>query len=514
MPVAALLVAVLAGGCGTLPRDFEAEPTRALPAATGPGLPAMVAARTAEHPGLTGVHLLDNGLDAFVARSVLAEQAVASIDIQYYLYHGDLTGLLLTRQLVEAADRGVRVRLLVDDMSLPGRDRGAAALDAHPLIEVRIFNPFHRGLPRSLQLLTRFGSVTRRMHNKTFTVDGLVSIVGGRNIGDEYFDAAAEANFSDIDALVMGPVVAEVSAAFDDFWNSSLSYPVAALVEAAPDDAIGKVRLRLDEAQRDVAAAGYLDAARDSTLARSIRNREVNLDWAPARVVRDAPEKVLNRRDAVGFHLAPQLAPLFRGVERELVIVSPYFIPGRLGVELLAGLTARGVRVRVLTNSLASTDVAIVHSGYARYRRRLLEAGVELYETMPDAAYDSADRVGWGSSAGLSLHTKSFVFDGESLFVGSLNLDPRSVRENTEIGLIFDSSAAAGTLLAWFREHVERRAYRVTLEPGFAGGDAIAWRAPSDRADPPQVWRQEPGVSAGRRLLIGILRLLPIESQL
>jgi putative cardiolipin synthase len=465
------------------------------------------------HPGKSGYYLLDNGLDAFVARAVLANRAARSIDAQYYLYHDDLTGKLFTDLLLKAANRGVRVRLLVDDMGAEGRDRMAAMFDSHPSVEVRIFNPFSRSAPRATQYVTGFGKVTRRMHNKTFTVDNQISIVGGRNIGDEYFDAGHDLVFSDLDAMVVGPLVPEISRSFDLYWNHELSYPVTVLNgRQVTMDMVRAGRAAIavfaDE-QRD---SGYLRALEQSELARRIREGNVELYWGDAKVVYDHPEKILTRQDNDAYHLAPALREHFTTVQDELVIISPYFVPGRRGSALLEDLAARGVRVRVLTNSLAATDVAVVHAGYARYRRRLLRAGVEIYEADKKARATLRGSSGLRGYSKASLHTKSFIFDRKHVFIGSLNLDPRSLRENTEIGLLLDSSGVVSDMLEWFDDYTRTRSFELTLVKNERGFDQLNWTRASEGNS--KVWITEPHSSFWLRLSIGLMRWLPVESQL
>ena len=227
---------IMIAGCATLPKDFDRPESYALADTENTLFGKLLANEKADHPGISGFHLLPNGLDAFVARAVLANHAERSIDAQYYLYHKDLVGNLFSDLLLKAADRGVRVRLLVDDMGLAGRDLGAVALDSHPNLEVRIFNPFSRNVGRASQFVTRLGSVTRRMHNKSFTVDNQVTILGGRNIGNEYFDADPDLEFADLDVMAIGPVAGEVSSVFDRYWNSELAYPASVLVKGEPAD--------------------------------------------------------------------------------------------------------------------------------------------------------------------------------------------------------------------------------------------------------------------------------------
>ncbi len=367
----------LLAGCASLPTDFERPESHAFPDTGTTTLGQEVQRNAADHPGKSGFHLLGSGLDAFVARAVMAHVAERSIDVQYYLYHDDLVGRLFSDQLLKAADRGVRVRLLVDDMDLGGRDLGAAAIDSHPNIQVRIFNPFSRKTGRLSQFITRMGSVTRRMHNKSFTVDNQITILGGRNIGNEYFEADPDLAFADLDVLAIGPVVKAVSTAFDRYWNSELAYPATALRGKPPTpEEIDRLRGQLDDYVAQQADSPYLQALRNSNLADKMRQKRVTYGWGEGTIVYDQPEKILHGTDKTEYHLAPQLKVYFEGVQEELIIISPYFVPGKLGTSFLASLAERGVRVRILTNSLASNDVGIVHSGYAKYRKALLRGGV------------------------------------------------------------------------------------------------------------------------------------------
>lgn len=510
--IAAVIVVAAITGCASLPRDVARTPSFALADSAGTQLARQFADDASAHPGSSGVLLLGNGLDAYVARAVLARRAERTIDAQYYLYHDDVTGRLFTRELLDAAGRGVRVRLLVDDIDFGGREFGAAVLSLHPNMEVRLFNPFARGSPRAVQFATRFGRITRRMHNKSFIVDGTVAVVGGRNIGDEYFDADPALNFTDLDALVVGPVVREASASFDAFWNHELAYPAETLNRRALDPhAMDALRERFTERPESKASARFIDALTDSALADRLRGGEPDLEWVDVRLVSDSPEKIEQPRGETAYHLAPELGALFSSARDELVIISPYFVPGRAGVEFLGDMVERGVRVRVLTNSLASTDVPVVHAGYARYRRALLRAGVEIHEARSVEGSGGLTSDPSGSSAA-SLHAKSFVVDRRRVFIGSLNLDPRSVRENTEMGLVIESPAIAGDMMAWFETFVAETAYKVDLETSRMGIDRLVWTAGG--ADGPRTWHREPEASLPRRLAVAVVRLLPIESQL
>ena len=508
------LLFLIFSGCATLPENTVRNDSYAYEDTDQTRIGKARRAKIEAHPGQSGFYLLGNGLDAFVARAVLANGADRSIDAQYYLLHGDLTGILFIDQLVKAADRGVRVRLLVDDMDLAGKDIGAAALDSHPNIEVRLFNPFSRNTGRTVQFVTRLGSVTRRMHNKSFTVDNQITILGGRNIGDEYFDADPKLAFADLDVMVIGPVVRQVSTSFDQYWNSELAYPASTLVEKPlTDEQIEEKHRLLKEYVAQQKNSDYLRALRESNLANKMRSDTVNFHWGSAQIVVDQPEKLLHDTDRTEFHLSGQLRPYLAKIQDELIIFSPYFVPGIKGTEFLTQLSKKGVRVRILTNSLSSTDVGIVHAGYSRYRRQLLRSGVELYElNKKTRKKESQGKMGKEGGSAASLHAKSFVFDRKRVFIGSLNLDPRSVRQNTEIGVVFSSAEAANVLADWFDQNIDQVAFRVELKMDETGNEIILWHGMEDGEQ--RVFRADPYTSFWQRLGISLLNILPIESQL
>jgi putative cardiolipin synthase len=513
--IAVLTALSLVIACATLPENVGRRETFAFHDTVGTRLGREISGQGASHPpGESGFHLLGNGLDAFVARAVLAHVAERSIDVQYYLYHDDLVGRLLTWQLLQAADRGVRVRLLVDDMDLADRDLSAAALDSHPDVEVRIFNPFSRKAGRTSQYVTRMGSVTRRMHNKSFTVDSQAAILGGRNIGNEYFEADPDLAFADLDVIGVGPVARDVSTAFDRYWNSELAYPVSVLAGEPPTpDEIALKRQQLEEFVAVQAGSVYLQALRNSDLANNIRKQQVRYSWGNAVVVYDRPEKLLHDAGEKEYQLAPQLKPYVDGVQKELIVFSPYFVPGDAGTALLTGLAARGVRVRILTNSLASNDVSVVHAGYAGYRKALLRGGVELYEMNKKLTREQREeKKGTGGSSKASLHAKSFVFDRNQVFIGSLNLDPRALIHNTEIGVVLTSPEIALGMGNWFDENIGKLAFRLELKRDEDGSETLLWHGIVDGT--PRTFDADPYTGFWKRLGIGFLGILPIESQL
>lgn len=509
-----VLAALVMGGCATLPENVNRPVSYVYADTANTTLGKMVSARAVAHTGKSGFHLLGNGLDAFAARAVLANGAERSIDVQYYLYHNDLVGRLFTDQLLKAADRGVRVRLLVDDMDMSDRDLGVTVLDSHPNLEVRIFNPFSRKSGRLSQFITRMGSVTRRMHNKSFTVDNQVAILGGRNIGDEYFDADPDLAFADLDVMAIGPVVEDVSTAFDQYWNSELAYPATVLIGKSPtSEEITEMRQHLSDFVARQEHSPYLKALRNSGLANRIREKRISFYWGDAEVVYDQPEKILHDADKTQYHLAPQLKPYFDDIQDELIIFSPYFVPGKAGTRALTQLAGRGVRVRILTNSLASNDVGIVHSGYSKYRKALLRGGVELYEMNKKLTrVQRKQKKGPGGSSTASLHAKSFVFDRNQVFIGSLNLDPRAVIHNTEIGMVMNAAGIGDKMGATFDQFTDQAAFRLELVKNPNGSEGIRWHGLVD--EEVRTFDKDPYTGFWRRFGIGCMSLLPIESQL
>jgi putative cardiolipin synthase len=412
--------------------------------------------RCEEHGGRSGFRLLPTGLDAFVARGLLIELAERTLDLQYYIFHADHTGSLVIDRLIAAADRGVRVRMLLDDWgTLEKKDEAVAALDAHPNVEIRVFNPYrHRtGLGRLGELLTSFTRVNRRMHNKQLIADNTAVVLGGRNIGDEYF-SRGELDFQDVDVIAFGPITHQSTDSFTAYWNSPFAVPISKLTTSRLDEAeFTAARHKVRDRCNQLRDSSYARALTESDLATDLRAHSLHLHWAEARIVADPPEKITQRAGSRSeAFLGAQISPHARGARSDLLIVSPYFVPGKEGVAFFGERRRVGVNVRVLTNSLAATDVWLVHAGYMKYRRPLLAEGVRLYELRPEAAGTNGPRrsgIAIGSSRA-SLHGKTFVFDGTSVFIGSLNLDPRSLEQNTEVGVLVQSPELAAEVVRLF----------------------------------------------------------------
>jgi putative cardiolipin synthase len=447
--------------------------------------------------GASGFRLLPDGDQALAARLALIERAERSIDAQYYLIADDRSGRAFARALRDAAARGVRVRLLVDDFYAQEAAALLAGLDADAGAQVRVFNPLpvRRGGPFTRLALSihEFSRVNRRMHNKLLVADSRFAIVGGRNIADEYFLGGVAGRFIDMDVLAAGPVVAEMSAVFDRFWNGDGAWPLATLDPYGPGaaDRLGEI-LAAEPALELVPARDSLGL---TPLPVELEGGRVDLHLAPARVLADTPARALHGHDDVVHPgaLYEALAGMLRG-RQEVVIASPYFIPGERGLSMIEQATGAGVRVRVLTNSAGGTDEPLAHWRYAQYRRRVLELGVEVFELSPTlAARASRSPVASGSSSA-RLHSKLAVVDRRQVLIGSMNMDPRSARVNTEIGLWIDSPALARSLLEWCALEPLADAYRVRLRADQPG---VEWVTADE---PPQFFAAEPELGMGTRL--------------
>jgi cardiolipin synthase C len=459
-----------------------------------------------EHPGETGLHLLADNLAAFRARWLSARLAGRSLDLQYYYWKDDMTGQLLLSEVVTAAGRGVRVRMLLDDINSFGFDPTYLALDSHPNIEVRLFNPSRSrtsALRRGLELIVKYFTATRRMHNKCWIADGRLVIAGGRNIGDAYFDAASTANFRDADILAVGEVARNAEDVFDAYWNSEAAIPIKFLHKIRRPK-LSKLLQRLYDNRTRPAAQRFLELARCTLDASGAEADLATFYWAKdVELLADPPEKAAGqRRDQ---WLGRRLDSLARSASQSLRIISPYFIPGEAGAKTLLMLAARGVDIKVLTNSLAATDVIAVHGAYSRYRRILLKSALAIFELKPEPGRHRASLFG---SKTASLHTKAFVVDHQIGFVGSFNLDPRSRSINTEMGILFRCPSLTSHLLAQF-DHQTRpdNSYAVSLK-----GNLISWS--DEREGKLRHHDREPDAPWRRLIPARIIALLPIESQL
>jgi putative cardiolipin synthase len=454
----------------------------------------------AAHDAPAGVYRLDSGRDALGARIGLIERAQRSIDIQSYLIKDDLSGNLVALNLAEAADRGVRVRLLMDDALTDEVDPGLLSLDRHENIEVRVFNPFPRRRSRFISLLANFNILNRRMHNKSFTIDNQVTIVGGRNLADEYYLTGGEAEFIDEDLLAIGPPVDEISDGFDEYWNSPEAIPMGAFKHLV---AHGTVSESIREARR------FLDRHFDEPFLKGVDGRLIDdliggrleLIEASVEVVQDLPDKVRNPLKRGLSVSVDYLQQMVSAANDELIVISPYFVPQKQGVDFFAALVKKGVRVVIVSNSLASTNHSSVHAVYARYRKPLLEQGVELYELRPH--YEAMQ-----TKTKLTLHSKVATVDRRRTFVGSFNIDPRSLYLNTELGLAVDSKELSTSMARSILDTLPEYAYKLRLsEKG-----KLQWLLRTAGVE--EVITTEPQTSLWRRFLTKLMSLLPIEEQM
>ena len=495
-----LLALALARYLLRLPPNDGATPSHSFVPGPDTRLGQALLPQATAHPGLSGIRPLWPGIEAYAARMALARAAEQSIDARYYIWQRDSTGLSLLQELKAAADRGVRVRLLVDDNGTPDLDAELAALNSLPNFEARVFNPFSLRSPRALSYLLDFPRINRRMHNKSFTVDGVATIVGGRNIGDIYFARDAEIQYSDFDVLATGAVVGDVATDFDAYWNSASAYPHDLLVTPPPD--LSALDAAAAEVLADPDTAAYARSVSDSRLVQDMLAHTLVLEWVPVTLLSDDPRKALGEAPA-GTLLATALGPLIGTARQSIEVISAYFVPGREGTERLAFAARQGLRVRILTNSLEATDVLPVHAAYGKYRQPLLSSGVRIYE-LRRTPRTEAERKALGllGSSGSSLHAKVFAVDRRAVFVGSFNFDPRSVWLNCEMGFWIESPALA-TAISDALDRGAATTWQVGLDPQ----GALTWTG-TDSATP---LSDEPGTTAFKRAALALLGRPPIE---
>ncbi len=502
-----LLFAVLSfAGCASLPTDYPKQPSTAFDQPQLTTMGRFFGKAAAAHPGESGFVIIRHGRQAFTARIMLADLAEKSLDVQYYIWDADATGRILVDRLVRAADRGVHVRVLVDDNNLAVKDAFLVALDAHPSIEVRIFNPFAHRESHLLDFSIDMDRVNHRMHNKVMVMDNAIAIIGGRNIADHYFGVHTENNFRDLDIATIGPIVPDISDTFDSFWNGDWAYPVRALAkeQATETDMRAKVATMREHILNE--PYPYPLNADVETLNSELAEIRGQMVWAPGQVMWEDPSVLQDEDLSV---MREELYRKIEGLNSELLIESAYFVPRKRGVEGLNALHDRGVRIRILTNSLASNDVVAAHAGYAKYREALIGNGSEIHELRPDARLGGQE---WSMVAGDSpaaLHTKAIVFDRESVFIGSFNLDPRSAHINTEVGLYIESPEIARQVADYMDiGALPENSYRVLLDDR----GNLLWVAEKEGRE--VRYHKEPETSFGRRFRSSLIELLPIQSQL
>lgn len=500
-----ILPLALTTGCATGPINYPRSYSKAMTDTHDTKLGQAVNQWHYEHPDESGFYPLISGKDAFGARLTLIDMAERSIDVQYFLMKNDMAGLVFVDKLLDAADRGVRVRVLLDDVFTQVDDEAFLLISQHPNIEIRLFNPVGRGGTYWLNFLADFDRANRRMHNKSFTVDNQVSIVGGRNIAEEYFELKKGEEFRDLDILGLGPVAGNIAKTFDRFWNHDLSVPVEAFDLGRTQRNLEAVREAFSEELREESDSIYVQAI-ESELIQDLFNDRIPLFPATAEVITDDPEKLLNKVSQDHQLLVTRMAEVIANANTEVIVVTPYLIPGKEGIEFWNYVTDRNVRVIMLTNSLASTNHIPVHGAYTRYRHRLIQAGVELHELRVDATEltKGKDEEALEST---TLHTKAIMVDRRYLFIGSLNLDPRSIDINTEMGVLVDSADMSVRIAEPFMERLPSMSYTVIEDEN----GRLRWHGSNDGRQ--VIEDSEPQAGRWRRFKAFLTRILP-ESQL
>lgn len=495
-----VLIALSLTACESLPKQtWQSSKALDVSEARQTQLGQATAQDIAKHENLTGIFVLSDSRKAFASRALLTEVAEKTIDAQYYIWRNDITGILFLNGLLDAANRGVKVRLLLDDMNIKPLEPLLLSLNAHDNVEVRLFNPFKYRSLRIIDYVTFFSRVNRRMHNKSFTVDNTVTVIGGRNIGDEYFGASDELIFADVDVLAIGPSVEKVSTDFDRYWASESSVPLEIMnVFSASDSRL--LAETAEQVRKSPKAEAYIEALRTDTSIQNLVQHDLPLVWAATHLISDDPAKGVGKA-APEELLSARLVEVIGHTASRLTIISAYFVPTEEGTKTLASFVKSGIEVTILTNSLEATDVAAVHSGYARYRKELVEAGVTLYE-MRAGEYKTNMAV-FGSSAA-SLHAKTFTIDGKRIFIGSFNFDPRSVNLNTELGFVIESPELALKMEQAFSQ-VPDNSYKVMLDDK---GD-LYWL--EKRGDQEIYHSEEPNTGWWKSFGISVLSILPIE---
>ncbi len=505
-------LALVLASCASLPAPQPRAPESAYASPERTTLGRIVA-DSAPDATSSGVRLLISGEEALGSLATLARHAERSLDLQYYIVRNDASARTLLREVHAAAVRGVRVRMLVDDLNTAASDESLLCFTRHPNIQLRLFNPLPAGrfstYTRILASLTDLDRINQRMHGKMFVADNAIGATGGRNLGDEYFVRSPKSNFVDLDVLVAGPAVRELSAAFDRFWNDPLAYPAGQLIRVTPrcEGPVSK------SPQQEMDTRGELVEADDSTpvpaskLEREVEAGRLKLVWADVRVLADEPEKIGTAPTPKTASITDEVRRLLASARNELILVTPYFVPGEHGVDLIRRLREQGVQVRVLTNSLASTDAPVVHTGYARYRSQLIDLGVELYELRNQLGTPRSQLGRFGSSLA-SLHAKAVVVDRRTVLVGSMNLDPRSEHLNTEMGLVIPDTDIAAQLVRLFDDVAHNSSYRIVQDEH----GQLRWIGGSDKV--PDADGREPGASPGLRVLMFLLTPFAPEEML
>ena len=502
--------------CTTLPKQQNIQPEYAYDIDTQQtDLAKIITPLKQQNPELTGYHVLYDPLEAIAARINLIERAEKTLDLQYYIWDNDKIGSLALYKIIEAADRGVKVRLLIDDNNAGKMEGVYLALDQHPNIEVKLFNPYRFRRLRPIDMVLDLKRINRRMHNKTFTADNQISLIGGRNMSNQYYNVSDSYQFSDVDVMLVGQAVDDITHSFDEYWNHSYAYPVRNIINHNTYTLrYDGLKEQLTKHYQEITVQNYLDLSNRTHDFDQWLDHNIQLDWVKAEVVKDAPDKI-RARAKKEQHLNFQMVKRLENPEHSVDLISAYFVPQKQGEAKLIELAKDGVQVRVLTNSFKANDVALVHAFYAKYRIDLLKNGVELYEFLPaiseDNLYPNSKEISKQTKVSLkglsrsSLHAKLMALDNKQVFIGSFNFDPRSANLNTEIGVIINSPPLANAVHKTMDVNLKKYAYKLVLD----SQQKINWLKETPqgivtlRKEPKMKWWQKAGVK--------IISWLPIE---
>ena len=510
-------IAITVTGCSTLPKHtIESIPETTLQVdTTQTTLAQIIQPLQEQHPELTGYLVLFEPLEALSARLRLIDKAEKTLDLQYYIWDNDKVGALALHALIRAADRGVRVRLLIDDNNAKSTEGIFLALAQHPNIEVKLFNPYRFRKYRALDMILDLKRINRRMHNKSFIADHQVALIGGRNMTNQYYNVSDNYQFSDVDVMLVGSAVKDISHSFDEYWNHEYAYKVQEVVkQSAHRLSYDSLKQQLDEHYKRITVQNYLDLTSNSQAIDSLMSRDIPLDWVKAEVVKDSPDKIKSKakkKEHLNFQLIQQLEQ----PEKNVDLISAYFVPEKKGAKMLTDLAEDGIKVRVLTNSFKANDVAVVHAFYGKYRQDLLEHGVQLYEFLPALDKNDLDRhtealakkakVNLKGLSRSSLHAKLMALDEKQVFIGSFNFDPRSAYLNTEIGVLLNSPPLARAVHTTMDENLSKYAYKLVLD----ANKKITWQRQTPQG--PVIYTKEPRMKWWQRAGIKMLSWLPIE---
>ena len=510
-------IAITVTGCSTLPKHkIESIPETALQVDTAQTTLAQIIQPLQEqHPDLTGYLVLFEPLEALATRLSLIDKAEKRLDLQYYIWDNDKVGSLALHALIRAADRGVKIRLLIDDNNAKSTEGIFLALAQHPNIEVKLFNPYRFRKYRALDMILDLKRINRRMHNKSFIADHQVALIGGRNMTNQYYNVSDNYQFSDVDVMLVGTAVKDISHSFDEYWSHEYAYKVQEVVnQSAHHLSYESLKRQLDEHYERVTVQNYLDLTSNSQAIDSLMSRDIQLDWVKAEVVKDSPDKIKSKAKKKE-HLNFQLIQHLEQPEKNVDLISAYFVPEKKGAKMLTDLAKDGVKVRVLTNSFKANDVAVVHAFYGKYRQNLLEHGVQLYEFLPALNKNDLDKntedlakkakVSIKGLSRSSLHAKLMALDEKQVFIGSFNFDPRSAYLNTEIGVLLNSPPLARAVHTTMDENLSKYAYKLVLD----ANKKITWQRQTPQG--PVIYTKEPRMKWWQRAGIKMLSWLPIE---